>query len=300
MLSSLLSTTNKVSYFISLAVYALLLVPAELPGDAMDTEGGLLQWLNPMSAVNYFLSESLMNNRAVGQFWTWLISSFMLALMTMFLLAYLGSKLRARPGMGRGLWARVRRAIGLLVIAGSMIISLRPSSVSALPANLEHVEGLDIFIQGESIRANMDSTIQLDAVVINHGLESSSSLLVAINIIDLNGTRDVIDLEEWTTQRTQSIDTLAPGRSVRLRWTVNTILEGDYMVYMVLFPGAGGTETTGHPVTSPGIHLTVTPLNRLKPVDVLPVAVGEPLLLLVITYFVYRRRRQQIDLGGLS
>jgi hypothetical protein len=101
----------------------------------------------------------------------------------------------------------------------------------------------------------------------------------------------------WS-QRTQYIDTLDAGKSVTQDWIINTILEGDFMVYMVLIPEPESAESTSHPVTSGGIHLTVDPFTRLNPGGVLPFAIGGPVLLLVITYFVYRRRRQQIDLGG--
>jgi hypothetical protein len=57
---------------------------------------------------------------------------------------------------------------------------------------------------------------------------------------------------------------------------------------------------TTHPVASPGIHLTVTPFTKLNPRGVLPIAIGGPILLLVIIYFVNRRRNQNVDMGGSS
>jgi hypothetical protein len=51
-------------------------------------------------------------------------------------------------------------------------------------------------------------------------------------------------------------------------------------------------------VATSGLHLTVTPFTRLNPQGVLPYVIGGPVLLLVIIYLVYRRRNQQIDLGG--
>ena len=91
---------------------------------------------------------------------------------------------------------------------------------------------------------------------------------------------------------------LGPGQSASLDWRVNAILDGDYMVYMVAIPAPGSPEATSQPVASSGIHLTVTPYTKLNPGGVLPYAIGGPVLLVVVIFFVYRHRRKQIDAGG--
>jgi hypothetical protein len=83
-----------------------------------------------------------------------------------------------------------------------------------------------------------------------------------------------------------------------LNWRVNAILDGDYMIYMVLIPQPQGADETSHPIASSGIHLIVTPFTKLNPSGVLPFAVGTPVILLIIIYFVNRRRNRQIDSGN--
>ena len=70
------------------------------------------------------------------------------------------------------------------------------------------------------------------------------------------------------------------------------------MVYMVVVPPPHDAATTSHPVSSPAIHLTVTPYTRLNPGGVMPFAIGGPVLLILVIFFVYRHRRKQIDAGG--
>jgi hypothetical protein len=143
-------------------------------------------------------------------------------------------------------------------------------------------------------------SILFDTVVTNNGAEASPTVFVAMNIINLQKAGEPIDPEDWSPQRTQSIEPLAPGESATLSWRVNAILEGDVMIYMVAIPQPGGGDVTTHPVASPGIHLTVTPFTKLNPRGVLPIAIGGPILLLVIIYFVNRRRNQNVDMGGSS
>ena len=297
MLVSFWSGTNKVSYFIGLGIYAALLIPAELPGKSAGAAGQFLQWVNPAAAVNHFLSKHLVNYRSVAEFASWLISSVVLAVVCLIVLLYVGAGLRLEPGKGSKLWARLGRALGLSVIAGLMVVSLLLASpVDALQGE----QPLSISIDTQSNQGKTGDTIEFNTVVTNNGTEASPPLIVAMNVINLDATGDVVDPEDWSPQRTQYINSLAPGESANQGWIINTILEGDFMVYMTLIPEPASAQTTSQPVTSSGIHLTVAPFTRLNPGGVLPFAIGGPILLLALTYFVYRRRRQQIDMGGSS
>jgi len=295
MLISFWSGSNKVSYFISLGVYAVLLVPAELPGKSAGAAGQFMQWINPMAAVNHFLSKHLVNYRSVAEVGTFLTTSIVLAVLSFGTLLLVGSGLRLEAGRGSKIWAKLGRAIGLSVIAGLLVASL----LLASPAYaFQGEQDLTITIDGDYKLVKTGDKVEFNTLVTNNSSQASPALIVAMNIINLDAAGDVVDPEDWSPQRTQYMQSLAPGESVNQGWIVNTILEGDYMVYMVLVPEPAAAETTSHPVASSGIHLTVAPFTRLNPGGVLPFAIGGPILLLAITYFVYRRRRQQIDLGG--
>ena len=295
MLISFWSGSNKVSYFVSLGIYAVLLVPAELPGKSAGAAGQFMQWINPMAAVNHFLSKHLVNYRSVAEVGTFLTTSIVLAVLSFGTLLLVGSGLRLEAGRGSKVWAKLGRAIGLSVIAGLLVASLLLVS----PAYAFQAEqDLTITIDGNYKLVKTGDKVEFNTVVTNSSSQASPALIVAMNIINLDAAGDVVDPEDWSPQRTQYMQSLAPGESVNQGWIVNTILEGDYMVYMVLVPEPAAAETTSHPVASSGIHLTVAPFTRLNPGGVLPFAIGGPILLLAISYFVYRRRRQQIDLGG--
>jgi ABC-type transport system involved in cytochrome c biogenesis permease component len=297
MLVSFWSSSNKVSYFISLGIYAALLIPAELPGKSAGAAGQFLQWINPMAAVNHFLSKHLVNYRSVAEFWTWLLSSVVLALASIAVLFYVGAGLRLEPGRASKSWAKIIRAFGLSGLLGLIIVSL----LLASPAYaVQAAENFSIKIDAESKQVKTGDSVKFNTIVTNHGEESSSPFIVAMNVINLDAAGDVVDPEDWSPQRTQYLPTLAPGQSVTQGWMINTILEGNFMVYMVLIPEPEGVAATSRPVASSGIHLTVAPFTRLNPGGVLPVAIGGPIVLLAITFLIYRRRRQQIDLGGSS
>lgn len=296
MLVSFWSNSNKTSYFVSLGIYILFLVPAQLPGKAQTgVMGQFLQWVNPMAAVNHFLSKILVNNIKFSEFWVWIEAPVVFALIVLgVLFLYAAPGLRLEEGKGSKLWKRFSRAMGLGVIAAFMVFS----NVSTARAFQGSEQTLQISINMDTKTVKASDSIFFDTVVTNNGTEASPTIFVAMNIINLEKGGEPIDPEDWSPQRTQSIEPLAPGKSATLSWRVNAILEGDVMIYMVAIPQPESGNATSHPIASPGIHLTVTPFTKLNPSGVLPIAIGGPLVLLVIIYFVNRRRNQNIDMGG--
>jgi hypothetical protein len=128
-------------------------------------------------------------------------------------------------------------------------------------------------------------------VVTNGEPDQSPQLNVAMNIVK-TGKGDPVDPEDWSPERTQGIDPMAPGTSVEQSWTVNAVLAGDYMVYMTVIPEPNGAEATSQPVASRGIHLTVRAFEKSNPGGVLPVAIGTPLAMIVIALIPRSLRRR--------
>jgi ABC-type transport system involved in cytochrome c biogenesis permease component len=197
MLVSFWSGTNKVSYFIALGIYAALLIPAELPGTSSGAAGQFLQWVNPMAAVNHFLSKHLVNYRTFAEFGSWLITAVVLAVVSMAVLLLVGAGLRLEPGRRSKLFERIGRVFGLSVIAGLMVISL----LSASPASatqgkrpqvesLVMTEGLTIAIDVESKHVKTGDSVEFSTTITNTAAEVSPPLIVAMNVINLDATGD--------------------------------------------------------------------------------------------------------------
>ncbi|MEW6030930.1 MAG: ABC transporter permease subunit [Chloroflexota bacterium] len=255
MLVSFWSNSNKVSYFVSLGIFVLLLVPAELPGKSAGAAGQFLQWINPLAAVNHFLSKHLVNYRTLAEFWTWLISPVAFLIITCVLLfLFAGPTLRIEGGRPSKFWAKINRALGLSVI---LCILFSMTAFPALALQGEPPGGnLQISIDMSYGLVKTGDKVEFNTVVTNAGSSASPPLIVAMNIINLDASGDVVDPEDWSPQRTQYLEALGPGESAELAWIINTILEGDYMVYMVIIPAPESKETTSQPIASPGIHLT--------------------------------------------
>jgi ABC-2 type transport system permease protein len=302
MLVSFWCNSNKTSYFITLGIFLLLLLPVQLPGRAQTGAAGqFLQWFNPIAAEYHFLSKILVNNRTFSEWWAWLETSVAFALIAYLLLFwYVGPKIQLESERPRPFrWGRTAAA-SLLVIGGLL------TAFSALPVQAQTAAAtnttspLEVVPTLEVQHLKTTDSIFFDTAVINHGTEPSPPVIVAMNIINLDKEGDVVDPEDWSPQRTQYIEQIAPGESVTLPWRVNAILDGDYIVYMVAMPQPAGRDATSQAVASKGIHLTVAAYTKLNPGGVLPYALAGPVVLGLALAMVNRRRNQEIDVGSPS
>jgi ABC-2 type transport system permease protein len=301
MLASFWSNSNKTSLFTGLGLYILFLLPSQLPGRAQTgLMGSLLQQVNPIAATNHFLSKILVNNRTLGEWWAWLIAPAAFALLVYVLLfAWAAPSLRLEGGKTGRFWGGLGRLFGASAAGVLLVLALAAPAAAQqpLPAG---VQPLDIKIDSDVKAVKAGDHILYSTVVTNKGTTPSRPICVAMNIINLDAAGDIVDPEDWSPQRTQYVDELAPGQSTTMNWRVNAILDGDYLVYMVAIPEPQGAGSTSQPVASSGIHLTVAPFTKLNPAGVLPYVIGGPLLLVLAMFFLYRLRSRQVDTGAES
>jgi ABC-2 type transport system permease protein len=295
-------TSNKTSLFVSLCLYVVFLLPTQLTGHAQGgTMGMLFQLVNPLAAPRFFLAAILVNNWTFERAWSWLLSPIGFALLTFVLLFwYAGPALRLEAGKVRRLQrsgVRITMWIACALAFGAApLMALRQQPTQAPPS----VSSLSMTIDAETRDVRAGTPVEYHTVVTNTGSETSASMIVAMNIVNLSKTGDVVDPEDWSPQRTQYVDPIPAGQSTTLAWRINAILDGNYMVYMVAIPTPAGPQATSHPITSPGIHLMVSKYTRLNPGGVLPYAIGGPVVLGLIIFFVFKRRHREIDAGGAA
>jgi ABC-type transport system involved in multi-copper enzyme maturation permease subunit len=302
MLISTWSNSNKTSYFISMGIYLLILVPTQLPGTAQTgAMGRLLKQISPMESVYHFLEKTIVNNRGRAELDTFILAPAIFALLTFALLVALagsGLQLEARlEGRLGAFFGRFMSAVVLALMLG-LTFQVDPALAYQGEATLEGALPLKISINVQTAEVNTGDPVLYETVVTNQGGIETAGLIVAMNIINLNDEGEVVDPEDWSPERTQYLTNLGAGNSTTLSWRVNAILEGDYMVYMVVIPEPTGPGSTSIPVTSPGIHLVVNPFTRLNPLGVLPYVVGGPIVLVIIIFLIYRARRRAIDDGS--
>ena len=267
--------------------------------------GLFFQTLNPMTGTRHFMGGILVNNRTVAEYSGFLVSTVVfLVVMFVLLFGYAGPAFRLEAGRAA---RRAKRAAAAAVLFACLFGFANPPAAWAFQADQSQAAAAPKRVVEIPLQISIDKTdtvvragtpLLFNTVVTNQAAEPSRAIIGAMNIINLDKQGEVVDPEDWSPQRTQYVESLAPGQSATLPWRVNAILDGDFMVYIVAIPAPGSPEATSQPVASSGIHLTVTPFTRLNPGGVLPYAIGGPIIVLLGIFLVFRLRRRAIDTGA--
>ena len=114
-----------------------------------------------------------------------------------------------------------------------------------------------------------------------------------ISIVDVNNSLP-IDLEDWSASKGIYVPSIAPGQSVTLDWNVRLVKAGSYTAD-VLF---NKDSDSSPPAASARIILEVAPKINLNPSNVLPVAFGVPMFLIIILALINYRRGKKMGLYG--
>ena len=294
MLVSIWSNSNKTSLFVSLTVFLLFQIPVQFPGGAQTgTMGKLLKKLDPLEGADHFLEKIIVNNRSVGELMPFLLGSIIFAILVFGLLFLFAAP---RLSLDGGIPVRIRQnrshQIVTVLLAVSLLFSAGISPVMALQNSQSSVQ-ISVDIQSKAMKTG--EKLDFNTTVTNSDTSDSVPLIVAMNIINLDANGDVVDPEDWSPQRTQYMRPLEPGKSANQAWTLNPILGGNYMVYMVVIPSPDGFDSTSQPVASSGIHVIVEAVTRLNPGGVLPLAIGIPILLILGLVLLLWFRRRGID-----
>jgi ABC-type transport system involved in cytochrome c biogenesis permease component len=292
MVASVWSSSNKVSLLVSLLVYIFFLIPTLWPGAAQKGDlGYAIQQLNPMQATSEFLEKVLVNNRTVQEKSSYMVAAIVAAAgMAGLLFFYAAPRLRLEgktPGLSLPRLGLTRRQaqVATLLLAAGLMATLSSAVPIYAAASAASDQPLQISVDLDHKTTNTGDRFKFNTVVTNTGSQPSAPFHVSMNIIKL-GSGDPVDPEDWSPDRSQAVGSLAPGKSATQSWEVNTIMEGNYMVYLTVIPTPPSADTTSQTISSSGIHVVVQPGNDTNPGGVLPVAIVIPAALIAGTVLV--------------
>jgi hypothetical protein len=203
-------------------------------------------------------------------------------------------RLRLEAGRARRLRARWGSLSGMvLAVVVFMVLCVGPAMALGRPFFQAEDQALRISLEETFLEVKTGDEVTFDTLLENNGSQDSPPVIMALNIIKLTSTGDVVDPEDWSPERTQYVNSVAAQDALRQSWTIEAILKGDYMVYLVAIPEPA-ERSTSHPISSSGLHLTVGAFQRLNPEGVLPVVIAVPLGVALILLVLVRLRLRRL------
>jgi hypothetical protein len=154
--------------------------------------------------------------------------------------------------------------------------SAPPVSLRVLSSNtLNGVAGDYVTVQGE---------------IQNTASTSLSDVTTYLSLVD-TGTKLPVDLEDWSAEKGLYIGSIDAGQTLPLSWKIHFVKAGTYSLIVVA--EAGNNELAQ---VSTITHFNVAPKKNLNPGQVLPVALGTPIVLLFLLFAISYRRKDDDSL----
>ena len=166
------------------------------------------------------------------------------------------------------------------IVVGGIVCTL--SLVSPASARV------DVTVSRKEVATRLGDDFGFSTVVRNRGTAPASGLVAHLNVVGLS-SGIYVDPEDWSAERTKSVPALGPGESTDIDWSVTAVTGGRAAIYVVVLPEE---QPSGQaPVSSPAIDVRIADTKDLNSDGVLPVALGVPALLGLLTLATRRRRR---------
>lgn len=177
------------------------------------------------------------------------------------------------------------RALFVTLSAAALVLGL------AATASAQTAAGVTVDVRPQSVDGAVGDTFDIEVVVVNSGTEPTPSLAAHIDVTDPSKSSSV-DPEDWTPTLTRPVGVVDPGRQVTVRWTIQPISPGNYVLYAVALVADRQAEPAAS--VSNAVPVAVTERRSLNPSGVLPVVLIVPIVL-GSAILVRRRRLARAD-----
>jgi hypothetical protein len=160
-------------------------------------------------------------------------------------------------------------AICLAVALPQPILCSESVNSSPLPLTLD-------ILSSKTISGTAGDFVDVLGQITNTGSRPISDITTYLSLVD-NANKLPVDLEDWSAERGLHVGTIEAGQTLPLNWKIHLVKAGDYSLIIV-----ADAPISNKPQVSEMVHFSVDPKRNLNPGQVLPVALGVPILLLII------------------
>jgi hypothetical protein len=170
----------------------------------------------------------------------------------------------------------------LVVAASALFFGLVPVGSAASNSNK-----IAVSVDRTAISTSLGHKFSVRSRIANTGGSTASGLVAHLNVLSLRP--DVyLDPEDWSSHRTRYLPAIPAGGSVTIIWRMQAVNAGSIAVFIAVLPQSGDPRP---PATGPTVHVSIARRKTLNSGGILPLALGIPGLLAVLSFGLRRRRR---------
>ncbi len=167
-----------------------------------------------------------------------------------------------------------------LLILGAILFLPQPSRAESSPP-------LELSIlSSRMLGGTAGDYVTVQGQIKNTGSVAVSHITTYLSLVDTENKLPV-DLEDWSAEKGLFIGSIEPQQVFPLNWKIHFVKAGKYSLIIV-----AAAEESNTPQVSPITRFAVAPKRNLNPGNVLPTALGTPLIIaLLLSMLVVRRQK---------
>jgi hypothetical protein len=173
----------------------------------------------------------------------------------------------------------------LLWVAGSLFMPMAFAGNLTLVANPVAIA----ISSAKTLNGTAGDYVTISGSITNATNQPISDITTYLSLVDKQNKLPV-DLEDWSAEKGLYIGTIEPGQSLPLNWKIHFVKAGAYALTVIA--EIAGDEM---PIASAITQFTVNPKINLNPGQVLPVALGMPLLIFALMSMAQVRRNAKVE-----
>lgn len=167
----------------------------------------------------------------------------------------------------------------LLLVTAVLLVAAAPASAGVAVRN-----------DRATVTTKLGHKFVFHSRIENRGAAAASGLVAHLNVVDLTG-HTYVDPEDWSSHRTRYLAPIEPGGATTLSWPMNAVNAGTIGVYVAVLPRSGAPV---HPITGPTVRVSIQDRKTLNSGGILPLALGIPVALGLLTLGVRLRRGRAV------
>ncbi len=172
-----------------------------------------------------------------------------------------------------------------IVLVGALLFSTQVFAAGLLDIAPLH---LTIF-SAKTLSGTAGDYVTVSGQIINNTKQPISDVTTYLSLVDTQNKLPV-DLEDWSAQKGLYIGTIESGQTLPLSWKIHFVKAGTYTLAVI-----ADIASNDRPIVSTLTQFSVITKKNLNPGQVLPVALGMPILLLAVMAAIQYRRNTKIE-----